>query len=247
MHSTTLPPLLKAPNHGAAVRGRGRVLGEDGGPDKRTIAKIGGRNRKGEKRKLGPPYASTDWRSHAADAVSEAFGFRRPAPAARGKLAMARMAATRSRFKPYPSRLPCPRWQPCVAGAAELRRLRDGARALPGLQGDASIAVANRRQTLHFLPVFAPLCLDTGAIAAISPRNPARGVLAPLVFVSSSARLPGGEDGVPRLHKRTHTNEPITTEQEAGPAIPRPGSNTKDENDVRSHQDRRPAIPRRSG
>ena len=53
VHSTTLPPLLKAPNHGAGRAWSGRVLGEDGGPDKRTTDKIGGRNRSPARREAG--------------------------------------------------------------------------------------------------------------------------------------------------------------------------------------------------
>src|SRR5438552_6763075 len=39
VHSTTLPPLLKAPNQ-AEARWSGGVLGEDGRPDKRATDKI---------------------------------------------------------------------------------------------------------------------------------------------------------------------------------------------------------------
>ena len=107
VHSTTLPPLLKAPKRGV----RPPVVGACSRRGWRARQAHDGQNRwaqpKGRREgKLGPPYASTDWRSHAADAGPRRFGFRRPAPAARGKLAMARMAATRSRFKPYRSRLP---------------------------------------------------------------------------------------------------------------------------------------------
>ena len=51
VHSTTLPPLLKAPNQ-AEARWSGGVLGEDGGPDKRATDKI--RWRRGSHRARGP-------------------------------------------------------------------------------------------------------------------------------------------------------------------------------------------------
>jgi hypothetical protein len=123
VHSTTLPPLLKAPkSRRGAVRGRGRVLGEDGGPDKRTADKIGGRNRKASEK--------GSWDRHTQAQIGGpmppmptpgGFGFRRPAPAALGKLAMARMAATRTRFKPYRSRLPSSRGRPARRNPSGLR------------------------------------------------------------------------------------------------------------------------------
>jgi hypothetical protein len=66
VHSTTLPPLLGAKS-GAIPSRSGRVLGEDGRPDKAQRRQ----NRWAQpgmsgKRKLGPPYAGTDWRSQAA-------------------------------------------------------------------------------------------------------------------------------------------------------------------------------------
>jgi hypothetical protein len=107
VHSTTLPPLLKAPNQAEAVRGRGRVLGEDGGPDKRITDKIGGRHPKAAKRE--------SWDRHTRAQIGgpmppkagpERLRFSAPSICGTGKLAMARMTTTRTRFKPYRSRLP---------------------------------------------------------------------------------------------------------------------------------------------
>src|SRR5262245_9496184 len=75
VHSTTLPPLLKAPNQAEAVRGRGRVLGEDSGPDKHVTDKIGGRNPGCGGKKVGTAIRETDWRSHAAKTDPEGCGF----------------------------------------------------------------------------------------------------------------------------------------------------------------------------
>src|ERR1700756_3637282 len=51
VHSTTLPPLLKAPRSDESLRGRGRVIGEDRQPDKargtRFTKRSRGRNKGG--------------------------------------------------------------------------------------------------------------------------------------------------------------------------------------------------------
>src|ERR1700731_2443211 len=91
-------------------------------------------------------------------------------------------------------------------------------------------------QTLHFRPVFAPLHLDSQAIAAIRATNPAWGVLAPMVFV----RLFGGR-ALPGHGARRPNKTTITTEQEAGPDFG-PEAGPEHEGRKRCSQSSRPAA-----
>jgi hypothetical protein len=77
VHSTTLPPLLKAPSRGSPVRS-GRVLGEDGEPDKarsRKIQRLVDGIMRNKRRKPAPrPFFAripAEWRGARAASVQE--------------------------------------------------------------------------------------------------------------------------------------------------------------------------------